>query len=93
MSRMKIINKGKHFSWRAILSTIFGESVDSIIFFPLALGGVVPTDELPYLMLWQVVLKTAYEVIALPVTMNVVRLVKKHEGEDVYDNGISYNIF
>ena len=41
----------------------------------------------------QVVLKTAYEVIALPVTMNVVRLVKKHEGEDVYDNGISYNIF
>ena len=92
MSRMKVGSAGKHFSWRAILSTVFGERADSIIFFPLALYRVVPTSELPFLMLWQVVLKTVYEVIALPVTIRVVRAVKRYEGEDVYDEDINYNV-
>lgn len=92
MSRMKIRDKGKNFSARAILSTVFGETADSILFFPLALGGVVPIDELPKLMLWQVLLKTVYEIIVLPVTIKIVKFLKSHEGEDVYDDGISYNI-
>ena len=92
MSRMKIHDEGRHFSLRAILSTVAGESCDSVIFFPLALGGVVPTEELPKLMIWQVVLKTAYEVVALPLTIRIVRALKQHEGEDVYDIGISYNV-
>ena len=93
MSKMKLRDGGRHFSWRAILSTIAGESLDSLIFFPLALGGVVPTPELPKLMLWQVVLKTLYEVIALPITIRVVKKLKQHEGEDVYDNGVNYSIW
>ena len=93
MSVMKIRDGGKHFSARAIWSTVAGESCDSLIFFPLALGGIVPTSELPWLMLWQVVLKTVYEIIVLPITIRVVNAIKKHEGEDVYDNNISYNIF
>ena len=93
MSKMKLRDGGRHFSWRAILSTIVGESLDSLIFFPLALGGVVPTPELPKLMLWQVVLKTLYEVIALPITIRVVKKLKQHEGEDVYDNGVNYSIW
>ncbi|HEY9551566.1 MAG TPA: queuosine precursor transporter [Prevotella sp.] len=93
MSKMKIASKGKNFSARAVLSTLAGESIDSIIFFPLALSGVVPTNELPLLMLWQVILKTVYEIIVLPLTIRVVHTLKKYEGEDVYDNGISYNIW
>ncbi len=93
MSVMKLRDGNRRFSARAILSTVAGESCDSIIFFPLALGGVVPTGELPWLMLWQVVLKTVYEIVVLPVTIRIVRFLKKHEGEDVYDNGISYNVF
>ena len=93
MSVMKIRDGGRRFSLRAILSTIAGESCDSIIFFPLALGGVIPTSELPWLMFWQVILKTVYEVIALPVTIRVVKAMKRHEGEDVYDTDISYNVF
>lgn len=92
MSRMKIADGGRRFSLRAIWSTVLGESTDSIIFFPLALGGVVPMAELPKLMLWQVVLKTLYEVVALPVTIRVVKALKRHEGEDAYDDGISYNV-
>ena len=93
MSKMKLRDGARHFSWRAILSTIAGESLDSLIFFPLALGGVVPTPELPKLMLWQVVLKTLYEVIALPITIRVVKALKAHEGEDVYDNGVNYSMW
>lgn len=93
MSRMKIRDGGKRFSARAILSTVAGETCDSVIFFPLALAGVVPASELPWLMLWQVVLKTIYEVLALPITVRVVRAMKQHEGEDVYDTDESYNVW
>ena len=93
MSKMKIRDKGRNFSLRAILSTIVGESFDSVIFFPLALGGVVPTEELPKLILWQVLLKTVYEVIALPITIRIVKALKEHEGEDTYDNDVNYSIW
>lgn len=92
MSRMKLHSQGKHFSLRAIVSTVAGEGIDSLLFFPLALWGVVPTDELPVLMLWQVVLKTLYEMVALPLTIRVVRRVKRYEGEDAYDEGVDYGV-
>lgn len=93
MSIMKIKNKGKWFSLRAIVSTIAGESVDSVIFFPLALGGVVPWEVLPILIISQILLKTLYEIIALPITIRVVRKVKKLDNSDIYDKDISYNFF
>ena len=93
MSRMKVSSQGKNFSLRAIMSTIFGETADSLIFFPLALGGVVPTEELPVLILSQIVLKTLYEIIVLPITIQVVKYTKRHEGLDEYDKDINYNIF
>ena len=93
MSVMKLRDGSKHFSARAILSTVAGESADSLIFFPLALGGVVPNSELPVLIISQVILKTVYEIFALPITIRVVKALKKHEGVDVYDRNISYNIF
>jgi queuosine precursor transporter len=93
MSKMKIASNGKNFSLRAILSTVAGESIDSLIFFPLALSSVVPAKEFILLMVWQVILKTVYEIIALPITIRVVKALKKYEGEDVYDEGISYGWF
>ena len=93
MSKMKVKNKGKHFSLRAILSTIFGEGLDSLIFYPLALGGIVPWEAMPMMMLLQVSFKTIYEILVLPLTIAVVTKVKEVEGEDVYDTAISYNIF
>ena len=71
---------------------LIGEGADSLIFFPLAVYGVIPTSELPILMFWQVVLKTSYEVVVLPITIRVVNMVKAYEGEDVYDEGISYDV-
>ena len=93
MSRMKIRDGGKRFPLRAILSTVWGEGADSLCFFPLAFYGILPNEELPLMMLSQFVLKTVYEIIVLPVTIRVVRWVKVYEEADVYDHGVSYNIF
>jgi len=60
---------------------VWGEGADSLIFFPLAFYGVLPNDELPLMMLSQLVLKTVYEIVVLPVTIRVVRWVKENEGE------------
>lgn len=92
MSRMKVASKGKHFSYRAVLSTVVGESADSVIFFPIAFGGLMPANELLKMIVVQAVLKTLYEIIILPVTTRVVKYIKKVEETDVYDERISYNI-
>ncbi len=92
MSRMKVASKGKRFSVRAIVSSIGGETVDSIIFFPIAFWGIGITEMLT-LMVTQIVLKTLYEVIILPVTNIVVKKVKEYEGTDTFDENISYNPF
>ena len=92
MSRMKVASAGRNFSARAVLSTLIGESADSLIFFPLAFGGLMPVQELAKLMIIQVVAKTSYEIIVLPLTIRVVAALKKNEGSDVYDEDISYNI-
>ncbi len=92
MSRMKVLSNGRGFSLRAILSTVVGEGIDSLVFFPLAFLGVIPLAEMPMLMLIEVVVKTLYEMVALPVTIYVVQWVKRYEGEDVYDEDVDYNI-
>ena len=91
-----------HFSMRAILSTLIGESADSILFFPLAFyvfplvftgKPMLSFDIMLDLMLTQVVAKTAYEILVLPLTIRVVKFVKKMEDTDIYDEGISYSAF
>ena len=92
MSKMKIASQDRNFSARAILSTIVGETADSLIFFPVAFGGIIAWKELLIMMGLQIVLKSMYEVIILPVTIRVVKVIKKVDGSDVYDTNISYNV-
>ena len=93
MSRMKVMSRGRYFSARAILSTLFGEGVDSLVFFPIAFGGVLPWSTVLTLIWSQAVIKTAYEVVVLPVTLKVVKYVKRKERLDTYDDkasGVDY---
>ena len=91
MSKMKVASGGRHFSLRAIVSTLWGEGTDSIIFFPLAFGGILPWREIVSLIVAQALLKTAYEIVILPVTLKVVKKLKSIESTDTYDRGISYS--
>ena len=92
MSKMKVASRGRHFSARAILSTLAGETADSLIFFPVAFGGIIAWRELLIMMCIQIILKSMYEVIILPVTIRVVKAIKKIDGSDVYDTDISYKV-
>ncbi len=94
MSRMKILQKGRNFSLRAVVSTLVGEGADSLIFFTIAFYGVIPNNDLATLILTQATMKTGYEIIVLPFTNRIVKWVKKKEEEDVFDDDdISYNPF
>lgn len=93
MSKMKLASGGRHFSARAIWSTVVGETGDSLIFFPIAFGGIIAWQELLLMMCIQIVLKSMYEVVILPVTIRVVKFIKKVDGSDVFDEGISYKIW
>lgn len=92
MSKMKVASGGRNFSARAIWSTVVGETADSLIFFPIAFGGLIAWPELLVMMGTQIVLKSLYEVIILPITIRVVKAVKRIDGCDVYDTDISYNV-
>ncbi|MDR1555549.1 MAG: queuosine precursor transporter [Tannerellaceae bacterium] len=92
MSRMKIASSGRNFSFRAIASTIAGEGADSLIFFPIAFWGLIPPPELLIMVGTQACLKSLYEVLVLPLTTQVVKYIKKMDGQDVYDVNTSYNI-
>ena len=93
MSRMKVMTKGKGFSGRAIVSTLAGESADSLIFISIAFAGVFPIGVLITMIFTQATLKTVYEILILPVTIWVVNFVKRVEGVDAYDTDLSYNLF
>lgn len=92
MSKMKVASGGKNFSARAIMSTLVGESADSFIFFPIAFFGLIPTNELFIMIVTQAILKSLYEIMILPVTIRVVKYIKKVDNCDVYDRNLSYNI-
>ncbi|HNX88371.1 MAG TPA: queuosine precursor transporter [Paludibacteraceae bacterium] len=91
MSKMKLLQKGRNFSLRAVVSTLVGEGADSLVFFTIAFAGVIPNNDLLMLILTQAGMKTAYEILVLPLTNVIVRWVKRREQEDVFDDGISYN--
>ena len=90
MSKMKLGQHGRNFSLRAVASTLFGETVDSLVFFPIAFYGVLPNTTLVALICTQAGMKTAYEIVVLPLTVRVVRYLKRKEELDVYDYKVSY---
>lgn len=71
----------KGFGFRAILSSLCGELVDSLIFLPLAFIGQMPIETLAVMTIMQVLIKTGYEVVILPITHIVVKFVSKKEME------------
>lgn len=79
--KQKYPDSHKGFGSRAILSSVCGELVDSLIFLPLAFLGQMPISTLVIMTIVQVFLKTGYEVVILPLTKFVVKKVSKHEAK------------
>ena len=95
LAKMKIATGGKWLWSRTIGSTIFGEGVDSLLFYPLAFygTGIIPNDKLPMVMLAQFVAKVTVEVLFTPLTYFIVGRLKRAESEDYYDRGTRFTPF
>ncbi len=91
LARLKMATHGRFLWLRTISSTLAGQAVDSIIFVTIAFAG-----EVSWAVVWVIarnnwVLKTAYEVLATPLTYLIVNRLKSDEGIDVYDRGTDWN--
>jgi len=95
MAKLKIWSQGKRLWMRFWGSTVVGEGIDSLIFYPLAFYGMMdwPVSALGKVMLSQFVLKVGWEVLLTPVTYAVVGWLKRREGVDVYDVGTNFTPF
>ena len=93
MARMKIWTGGKHLWSRTIGSTVVGQGIDSIIFYPLAFGGIWSNEQVFSVMLTNWLLKVGWEVVLTPVTYGVVGWLKRKEGVDIFDEGTNFSPF
>ena len=95
LAKMKILTAGKWLWTRTIGSTIFGEAVDSALFYPLAFygSGIIPDDKLPLVMLSQFAIKVGVEVVFTPLTYKVVNALKRAEHEDHFDRDTDFTPF
>jgi hypothetical protein len=93
LAKMKIWSSGRWLWTRLVGSTLCGELVDSALFYGIAFSGLWPTDKLLEITVTQYVLKSAWEVIATPLTYKVVAFLKRAEHEDFYDRDTDFTPF
>ena len=95
LAKMKIWTQGRHLWSRTIGSTIVGQGVDSLLFYPLAFYGAPdwPVEAMLMVMASQFILKVSWEVLLTPVTYAVVGFLKRREGVDVFDTDTDFTPF
>lgn len=93
LAKMKIWTSGKLLWTRTIGSTIFGEMVDSLIFYPVAFLGVWSNEQVVSVMIGNYFIKVLWETAATPFTYIIVGFLKRAENEDYYDRETDFNPF
>lgn len=93
LAKLKIWSAGRHLWMRFVVSTVIGEGVNTLVFYGIALYGVLPNDQLVQGILMGWAAKTLVEVLLLPVTYPAVAFLKRVEGVDFYDYETDFNPF
>lgn len=95
LAKMKVWTEGRHLWMRTIGSTVVGQGVDSLIFYPLAFLGSPdwPAEKVLIIMVTQWALKVGWEAVLTPVTYAAVGFLKRREGVDVYDRDTDFTPF
>jgi queuosine precursor transporter len=93
LAKMKIWTSGRWLWTRLIGSTVCGELIDTALFYSIAFGGLWKNGDLIQVALDQYVLKSLWEVIAVPLTYRVVAFLKRAEQEDYYDRHTNFTPF
>ena len=93
LARLKVLSEGRWIFARFVGSTIVGEAVDSLLFYPLAFFGIWDNHLVVTVLVTNYLLKTGWEIIAFPMTLRIVAWLKRVENEDFYDRGTNFNPF
>lgn len=93
LAKLKLATGGRFLWMRTIGSTIVGEAVDSVIFYPLAFLGVWTSQQIWHVVLINYLLKCAWEIINTPIVYRIVAFLKRAEQEDFYDRDTDFNPF
>jgi len=93
LAKMKILTSGRFLWMRTIGSTIAGEAVDSLVFYPLAFYGVWPSNQVVEVLLANYTLKVGWEAAMTPFTYRIVNFLKRAENEDYYDRTTDFTPF
>ena len=93
LAKLKVKTKGKGMPIRFVGSTIVGQAVDTTVFVSIAFIGVLPLYSLGSIILSAWAFKVGWEIIALPMTLPIVKWLKKVENEDYYDKETNFNPF
>jgi len=93
LAKLKILTAGKALWTRTIGSTVFGQAMDSLLFYPIAFLGIWSNEQVLTVMGTNWLLKVLWEAVLTPVTYLVVGWLKRREGADVYDTGTDFSPF
>ncbi len=93
LAKMKIMTRGAHLWSRTIGSTIFGQAVDSLLFYPIAFLGIWSSEQVLTVMATNWLLKVLWEALLTPVTYAVVGALKRREGVDMFDEDTDFTPF
>ena len=93
LAKMKLLTNGRFLWMRTIGSTIAGEAVDSVIFYPLAFLGIWSNDLVVRVLITNYLLKCGWEAVMTPITYRVVNALKRAEHEDYYDRDTNFTPF
>ena len=93
LARMKVMTKGRWLWTRTIGSTIVGEGLDSLVFYPLAFYGIWTNEALFKVILFNYSLKVLVEIAFTPLTYTIVGWLKRAEGVDTFDEKTAFNPF
>lgn len=93
LAKLKLFTSGRFLWIRTIGSTIAGEIVDTLVFYPLAFFGSWSNEQLVAIMAANYTLKVLWEVLATPLTYKIVNFLKRVENEDYYDRKTKFTPF
>jgi len=85
LARMKLWTAGRMLWTRTIGSTLVGQGVDSLTFYPIAFTGIWEGQTILKVIAFNWAMKVMVEVVFTPLTYAVVGFLKSREGVDTYD--------
>lgn len=93
LAKYKIRTAGKRMSWRFVVSTALGQFIDSATFVTVAFAGTLPEREMIQVSFTGWAIMITWEIAALPLTIPLVKALKRIEHADYFDVDTNFNPF